>query len=180
MIIPANSQAVLLCEQLTTFIFDFDGVLTDNYVYVAENGDELVRCYRGDSLALNALKRIDKRLFILSTEENPVVESRAGKLQINCISGVTNKAYELERLAADNDFDLLRTCYVGNDLNDLRAMLKCGVKVCPADSHPEIKSISEFVLKSRGGHGVVRELVEVVMGLDLVKILYSEGVQKEC
>ena len=178
MIISADSQAVLLFEQITTFIFDFDGVLTDNHVYVGENGEELVRCNRGDSLALNALKRVDKRLFILSSEENPVVKARAVKLHINCISGVTNKAYELERLATDNAFDLLQTCYVGNDLNDLHAMLKCGVKVCPADSHPAIKSISDFVLKSRGGHGVVRELVEAVMRLDLVKILYSDRVQK--
>ena len=63
---------------------------------------------------------------------------------------------------------------MGNDLNDYQAMRLCGISVCPADSHPKIKEISDIVLKTNGGNGVVRELLEDVFGLDFIEILYKE------
>ena len=63
--------------------------------------------------------------------------------------------------------------YVGNDLNDYFVMQLCGYTACPADSHPRIKSISSVILNTKGGDGIVRELLEDVLGLDFIKILGS-------
>jgi len=64
--------------------------------------------------------------------------------------------------------------YVGNDLNDYSVMQSCGYTACPSDSHKEIKKISKIVLNTKGGHGVVRELLESVFDIDFIKILQDK------
>ena len=63
---------------------------------------------------------------------------------------------------------------IGNDLNDYLAMKLCGYTVCPADSHSKIKDISNVTLRTNGGNGVVREILEDVLNLDFIKILYKK------
>jgi 3-deoxy-D-manno-octulosonate 8-phosphate phosphatase (KDO 8-P phosphatase) len=161
-------------DNIDAFIFDFDGVLTNNKVYVSQNGHESVACCRSDGLAFDALNRLNKPTYILSTEENVVVSARANKLKIEAIQGVKDKASAINRLADQEGFKLERILYVGNDLNDYYAMKICGYTLCPSDSHSIIKEISDIVLESSGGSGVVRELLEEVLGLNLLKILFKK------
>ena len=69
-------------KSIDAFFFDFDGVLTDNKVYIDQNGNESVRCSRADGLAFKALKKINKPTFIISSEANHVVKKRAKKLGV--------------------------------------------------------------------------------------------------
>ena len=149
-------------------VFDFDGVLTDNTVYTDLSGNEIVQCCRADGLAFDVLKQLDYQLYILSTEKNPVVTERANKLGIPVFQGSINKTHVLTTMQVEDKIDLNNTMYVGNDLNDFRAMLLCKVKCCPADSHPKIKEIADIVLKTRGGRGVVREIVEDVLKINML------------
>ena len=157
-------------------IIDFDGVLTDNKVYVDEIGKETVLCSRADGLAFDVLRIIGFDALILSTEKNPVVTVRAKKLGISSICSVGDKSSELALLAKRQAWDLTRTIYLGNDLNDYFAMRLCGLVVCPLDAHRKVKEISNVVLDTRGGDGVVRELLEEVFELNFLEILY--GVEK--
>jgi len=157
-------------DEITTILFDFDGVLTDNRVWVDSNGNESVSCHRSDGLGFDVLKKLNINVLILSTEENPVVQARANKLKIKAIQGIKNKA---EYLKNESSIDLKRTLYVGNDLNDYLPMKLCGFRACPADSHKKIKEISEFVLKKSGGDGVVREIIEELFEIDMIQVLYT-------
>jgi len=159
-------------DEIDAFIFDFDGVLTNNMVLVDQYGNELVSCSRADGLAFDVLRKLKKPAYILSTEKNPVVSARANKLKILALQGVGNKAERLKKLANEEMFDLSKVLYVGNDINDYKVMQLCGQTACPSDSHDSIKSISTVVLKSKGGSGVVRELLEDVLNLDFIKILF--------
>ncbi len=161
-------------DDIDVFIFDFDGVLTNNCVYLDQLGKELVMCSRADGLAFDVLRKLEKPTYIISTEKNPVVTARAKKIRIPVIQGVNNKLDILLKLTRDHGFALEKVLYVGNDLNDFHVMKSCGYTVCPADSHPTIQGLSNIVLKSNGGSGVARELLEDVIGLDFIKILYSE------
>jgi|APSaa5957512622_1039677.scaffolds.fasta_scaffold26779_3 3-deoxy-D-manno-octulosonate 8-phosphate phosphatase (KDO 8-P phosphatase) len=161
-------------SDIDVFIFDFDGVLTNNLVYLDQNGKESVSCNRGDGVAFDALRKIKKLSYIVSTEINPVVKERAKKLRISALHGVNNKVEALNMLANKYQFDLSKVMYVGNDINDYYAMLACGFSACPSDSHKEIKSIADIILKTRGGDGVVRELLEDALDLNLIKILYED------
>jgi 3-deoxy-D-manno-octulosonate 8-phosphate phosphatase (KDO 8-P phosphatase) len=157
---------------IEVFIFDFDGVLTNNLVYLNSQGLESVACSRADGLAFDALRKLEKPVYIFSTEKNQVVSERAKKLQVPVLQGVGNKANALRDLIKKEGFSPKNIFYIGNDLNDYHAMKLCGHTACPADSHDKIKEVSNIVLKRNGGDGIVRELLEDLLGLDLIKILY--------
>jgi len=159
-------------NNIDVFVFDFDGVLTNNMVYLDQNGKESVSCSRGDGLAFDALRKLKKTAYILSTEKNTVVSARAKKLQISALQGAENKVSGIQEIIKKENCKLENVLYVGNDLNDYRVMSICGFTACPADSHEKIKQISNITLKTNGGCGIVRELLEDVLGLDFIEILY--------
>ena len=163
---------LITLENIDAFIFDFDGVLTNNLVFVDQDGKESVSCNRSDGLAFDVLRKLKKPSYILSTEKNPIVSARAKKLKVQAIQGVEDKVKELLNLAKTNEYNLNRILYVGNDINDYKAMKLCGYSACPSDSHEKIRSIATFVLQKKGGNGVIRELLEVKLNIDFIKILY--------
>ena len=165
----------MILDDIDALVFDFDGVLTNNLVYLNQDGLESVACSRADGLAFDVLRKLNKPAFILSTENNPVVTMRAKKLKIPAIQGVSDKVEAIKELADRKNYDLKNILYVGNDLNDYLVMQVCGYTACPIDSHPRIKEISENILTAKGGNGVVRELLEQVFNLDFIKILYSKN-----
>lgn len=160
-------------DKIHALVFDFDGVMTNNLVYINQEGKESVRCNRADGLAFDVLSKLKKSSYILSTEKNNVVKMRAKKLKINVIQGISNKVNAVKSLAKKNNYNLENILYVGNDLNDYEAMKICGFSVCPADSHYKIRKLSDIILKTNGGDGVVRDLIENIFNLDIIKILYK-------
>ena len=169
------SSRSISIQEIHTIIFDFDGVFTDNFVYVDNVGTETVRCSREDSFGITLLTnyilkpglRID--IFVLSTEINEVVIKRSKKMGIDCHIGEKNKAKYLEEWYSKNRPGLpnpyLGTVYFGNDLNDLAVMQKVGLSFAPADAHPRIKEVATHVLTSSGGQGFVREGIELILGI---------------
>ena len=161
----------LSINDLDALIFDFDGVLTDNKVHIDEDGKEWVSCNRSDGLAFIVLEKLKKPTYIISTEKNKVVAARAKKLKIPVLFGVQDKCEILKKLSLKKKFNLDRTLYVGNDLNDYEALKLCGYSACPSDSHKKIKKISTFKLDAKGGFGVARELLEEILRLDFLKFI---------
>jgi YrbI family 3-deoxy-D-manno-octulosonate 8-phosphate phosphatase len=159
-----NNISFQVPAQAALLVFDFDGVFTDNHVYVDEHGREMVRCSRADGWGVAMLREKKIPLLILSTEENPVVAARAAKMKIESVQGCGDKAAFLKRRAAERAVDLGAVLYVGNDVNDLPAMRLVGFPVCPSDAHPEVKEIARLVLSRPGGGGAVRELCDMLLG----------------
>lgn len=138
--------------------FDFDGVLTDNRVWVFEDGREAVACTRADGLGFSLLRAAGVRCMIISTETNPVVTQRARKLRLEVLQGVKDKGMALRVFCRRRKIDPLQAGFVGNDINDLPAFAVVGHRFCPSDAAPDVRRICDHVLKRRGGEGVVREL----------------------
>ena len=86
-----NDNIKEIISRIRLIAFDFDGVFTDNMVYVFENGSEAVRCLRSDGIGLQKLKRLGIETVIISTEANPVVSARARKLKIRCVQDCQDK-----------------------------------------------------------------------------------------
>ena len=143
-------------------IYDFDGIMTDNTVYVDQNGNEMVQVNRADGLGVHMIKNLGIEQIIISTEQNPVVSARAFKLGIPCLQGIDNKKVALIEYCHKNDIYLKNVAYTGNDVNDEQAMEISRFKFCPADASERIKEIADFILKSRGGEGVIRELADLI------------------
>lgn len=159
-----------------TTVFDFDGVFTDNRVWIDQQGKESVRCDRRDGLAFDLLRLFIKKnewslnYFILSTETNPVVLSRANKLKIPCIQGVSNKAKYLRNYLEKSTKSREGLVYVGNDLNDLSAMQLAGFSVAPSDAHPLIQKQANLVFKQKGGDAFVRAFIEQLLRIDQLSV----------
>ena len=147
---------------LQLIILDFDGVLTDNRVYILEDGRETVACHRGDGWGIHILKSKGIELVILSTETNPVVSARAKKLNLECIQGCNNKAEVTKSMMQSRSLNAEQVMYVGNDTNDLEAMKLVGHRVAPSDAHTEILAIATLVTTAGGGNGVIRELADIL------------------
>ena len=141
-------------------VYDFDGVMTDNKVYVDQYGNEMVQVNRADGLGVSEIRKLGILQMILSTETNPVVSARAEKLDLFCLQGIDNKAQALIDYCKNHHLGLSDVAYVGNDINDLEVMKLVGTTFCPADAHTSIKEISQFILESKGGDGVAREIFD--------------------
>src|SRR5262249_16193340 len=109
-------------RQVVLVAFDFDGVFTDNTVYVFEDGREAVRCSRAAGIGLARLKALDRQPVILSSEVNPVVSARAAKLGVPCLQGLADKKTVLVELLANRQLTTEQAAFVGNDINDLTCL----------------------------------------------------------
>jgi len=156
-------NATIQTSDIDLIVYDFDGVMTDNRVIAFQDGTETVVVNRADGLGVDRLRALGIPQLILSTETNPVVKARAAKLGLEVISSCDDKKYALMNYCEQNDYDLRKIVYVGNDLNDLEGMKIVGFPIAPADAHPDIKSLAKLVTKARGGEGVIRELSDVII-----------------
>jgi YrbI family 3-deoxy-D-manno-octulosonate 8-phosphate phosphatase len=158
----AAASVERLPRQIGALVMDFDGVLTDNRVVVLSDGNEAVFCSRSDGMGLGRLAARGLPMLILSTERNPVVEMRARKLEIPCLSGVGDKLSALKGWLDEHGVALEACVYVGNDVNDLACMQHVGCGVAVADAHPDVLRAATLVLGDAGGRGAVRELTDLI------------------
>ena len=146
-------------SKITHVFFDFDGVFTDNSVYVFDDGREAVRCSRADGIGIGMLLKAGIQVAVISTEVNGVVEIRANKLGIPAYSDCRDKLAKVKELCKELD-DLSGVVFMGNDLNDLDIMKSVGFAIAPADACSKIKWTAQHRTVTRGGCGAVREACE--------------------
>jgi 3-deoxy-D-manno-octulosonate 8-phosphate phosphatase (KDO 8-P phosphatase) len=151
-----------LLERVRFAVFDFDGVFTDNRVWVNERGEESLAFSRSDGLGLRRLDDVGVRYLIVSMERNPIVGARAQKLRADCVQGVADKLSVLRDRTSELGVSLEETAYVGNDVNDAECLRSVGVPVVPADAWSEVKPLARWVLSRSGGTGCVREFCDAV------------------
>ena len=144
--------------------FDFDGVFTDNSVYVSSEGIESVRCFRGDGLGLKLLKDHKIKSYIISSEVNNVVLVRGKKLPVcKTLNGINNKLECIKSILNELGMIPAEAAFVGNDWNDLPAMNYVGWSVCPPDAEEAVLKTCDYVTRRRGGYGCVRDFCEVLV-----------------
>jgi 3-deoxy-D-manno-octulosonate 8-phosphate phosphatase (KDO 8-P phosphatase) len=150
-----------LIRTIRMVAFDFDGVFTDNMVYVFEDGREAVRCTRSDGIGLSKLKGLGVVPVIISTETNPVVGMRSRKLNIRCMQACSDKRVALDELARDHKLPLSQIAFVGNDLNDIPCLSVVGLPIVVQDAHPDVLPYARYRTNLPGGYGAVREVCDL-------------------
>ena len=151
-----------IIRRIRLVAFDFDGVFTDNMVYVFENGSEAVRCSRSDGIGLQKLAHLGIRTVIISTEANPVVSARARKLKIDCVQNCKDKRGALEDRIAKIGISLNQVAFVGNDINDLACLTCVGLPIVVKDAHPDVIPVARYQTQNPGGQGAVREVCDLI------------------
>lgn len=151
-------------KKIKLLALDFDGVLTDNKVFIDETGKEMVICDRSDSLGIDLLKKkgtID--IIVISKETNKVVQQRCKKLKIECLYGINDKLATLKNALKEKNMTLEDVAFIGNDVNDLECIQESGLGVAVSDSAPKVLQIADIVTKNKGGNGAVREFIEMLL-----------------
>ena len=150
-------------ERVDLVVFDFDGVMTDNRVWVDPDGREMVAANRGDGHGLAQLRRAGVQSLVISTETNPVVAARCRKLNMEYVQGVEDKASLLKQILNERQIDPAHVLYVGNDINDVPCFPLVACALVVADAHPAARRAADIVLSQAGGHGAVRELCDLLV-----------------
>ena len=166
MVIPGKSSARKrpMPEKIDLVISDFDGVITDNRVWVNEDGMEFVAAFRSDSIGVQLLRAIGIEVMILSSEPNRVVEARARKMGVEVIHGVGihEKGRVMREVLEQKNVKAENVIYIGNDVNDLPCFEIAGWSIAVADAYPELIQAADFVLSKPGGHGALREVCDLI------------------
>lgn len=152
-------------EKIDLIMCDFDGVITDNRVWVDQDGTETVAAYRSDSVRVKDVRALGIEVMILSSEPNRVVEARARKMGVEAIHGIAlnDKGRVMRDVLAQKNLKAENVIFIGNDINDLPCFEVAGWAVAVADAYPEVIHAADHVLSKAGGHGALRELCDLIL-----------------
>lgn len=163
MVDPASRRRKLP-EKVSLVVMDFDGVLTDNLVYVGQDGSERVAASRGDSMGIRLVREaLPVQFVVISTETNPVVSTRCKKINLEVFQGINDKPAVLRQLLEERNIPTAEVVFIGNDVNDVGCFEIAGYAVTPADAEPEVKRRADLVLTRKGGRGAVREFCDILL-----------------
>jgi 3-deoxy-D-manno-octulosonate 8-phosphate phosphatase (KDO 8-P phosphatase) len=157
-----DTELKTILGNIRLVVFDFDGVFTDNMVYVFEDGREAVRCSRFDGIGLSKLAARGIAAAIISKEVNPVVSARARKLGIRCIQRCDDKKAAITELMSELNVELPEVAFVGNDINDIPCLTIVGLPIIVNDAHEDVHGYALYKTARRGGDGAVREVCDLI------------------
>jgi 3-deoxy-D-manno-octulosonate 8-phosphate phosphatase (KDO 8-P phosphatase) len=151
-------------KSVRLIVMDVDGVLTDGRIVYGAAGDELKSFSVKDGLGLRAAHRAGLVTAILTSRSSGAVARRAAELGISEIhQGVAEKVGTYESLLERYGVTDEAVAYLGDDLNDLPLLARAGLSAAPADAAEEVKSRVSYVAARAGGHGMVREVIELIL-----------------
>ncbi|MCI8516243.1 MAG: N-acylneuraminate cytidylyltransferase [Hungatella sp.] len=150
--------------EIKLFLTDCDGCLTDGGMYYSENGDELKKFNTRDGMGFALLKKQGILTGIITSENVELNRRRAGKLNLDFLEqGCIDKITAVTRICEECGIDLRNVAYVGDDMNDLDLIKSVGFGCCPSDAVEQIKDVAKYVTKTKGGGGVIREIVDFLL-----------------
>lgn len=150
-----------MLTKVTTFIFDYDGVMTDGTVYMDSNGDPLRTSNVKDGYALQLAGKLGYHVAVISGAVVTNITRRLNMLGVKDVfTGVPDKIVKLEEYMEENHLSSEQVVFMGDDIPDLQVMKRVGVAACPADAAEEVKQISRFISDRPGGRGCVRDIIE--------------------
>lgn len=147
---------------IKALVMDVDGTLTDGGIYMGNQGEIMKRFDAKDGYAIyNMLPEKGIIPIIITGRISKIVENRCNELAIkNLIQGSKNKENDLLQIVKKLGLEMEEVAFIGDDLNDITAMKKVGIRGCPNDAVKEVQDICEFISTKRGGNGAVREFIE--------------------
>jgi len=158
----SNYKALL--TGVNTFMFDYDGVMTDGRVILQHNDPPLRTANVRDGYVLQLAVKMGYNVVVISGGFSRSMDNRFDTLNIkDAFTGVKNKVEVFEKYIGKKNIDPQNVVYMGDDIPDIPVMKKVGVPVCPADAAEEVKEVSIYISDKKGGAGCVRDIIEQVM-----------------
>jgi 3-deoxy-D-manno-octulosonate 8-phosphate phosphatase (KDO 8-P phosphatase) len=152
------------CAAVRLLVLDVDGVLTDGRITYTAHGVEVKSFHVRDGSGLVYWQRLGGRVAIISGRSSAAVDVRAAELGITLVrQGAADKWAAFAALLEETGLRPDEVCVVGDDLPDLPLLCTCGLAVAVADACPEARAAAHYVTQAPGGHGAVREVVELIL-----------------
>ncbi|MEA3477536.1 MAG: HAD-IIIA family hydrolase [Bacteroidota bacterium] len=151
-------------KHINTFIFDYDGVLTNGIIVLQHEGEPLRTANVKDGYALQLLVKKGYRVAIISGGKSNSLRNRFSALSITDIFlGVMNKLEVYREYISSNKLNPEQVLFMGDDIPDYEVMQEAGMSACPSDASEEIKSVAQYISHFKGGEGCVRDIIEQVL-----------------
>jgi 3-deoxy-D-manno-octulosonate 8-phosphate phosphatase (KDO 8-P phosphatase) len=151
-------------RKIRLLVMDVDGVLTDGRMVLSDRGDELKMFHTHDGIGLALAHRAGLKTALVTGETSPIAKSRGEKLGVGTVVlGARRKGDVVDALLAEYGLSPDALAYIGDDLLDLPALQRAGLAVTVADAVADVKAVAHVVTKAPGGHGAVRECVELLL-----------------
>jgi len=161
-----NEKTLSKCKIIKMIISDVDGVLTDGGMYYSEKGEIMKKFNTKDGMAVEIANQNKIKIILMTKENSKIVKTRAAKIKTAaCYIGIKQKELELEKILKKFNIKSKEIAYIGDDINDKEIMKKVGFTVSPFDGITEIKKIADYTAKHKGGEGVLREVVELILSV---------------
>ena len=144
---------------------DMDGTLTDGSINIGAEGELFKRFNAKDGLGITAARRHGLRISVITGRSGPIIQRRTEELGIaeDVMSGISAKKQALLALADKYNISLAEIAFMGDDLNDLPALLAAGLSAAPADAAEDIRQRVSYITPHNGGQGAVRDLLELIL-----------------
>ena len=153
-------------QKISTFIFDYDGVLTDGTVYPSADGEMMRSANVKDGYAMQLAVKKGYNVAIISGGKSDTMLKRMAALKIKDVFlGVHNKKEVYDKYMKKNNLNNDEVLYMGDDIPDYQLLKLVGVATCPSDAAEEIIEIVDYVSHKPGGKGAVRDILRQVMKL---------------
>ena len=154
----------LKCQKIRLVITDVDGVLTDGGRYYSNNGEIFKRFHVRDGMGVNLLLRNGVNTVIITKEISKIVNYWAKSMNVSKVySGAKIKENELEKICKIYKLTPSNIAFIGDDVNDLELMKRVGLSATPYDGIAQAKKVADYVCKSPGGCGALREVADLIL-----------------
>ncbi|MGJ8685533.1 MAG: KdsC family phosphatase [Nonlabens sp.] len=153
-----------LLHEITTFIFDVDGVLTDGRMLISESGELLRTMNAKDGYAIKTALNQGFKVCIITGGRNQGVKTRLNGLGVKDVFlDAHDKMEILHEYVTKHDLKPSQLLYMGDDMPDVEAIEFVGLGTCPQDAIAEVKAVSDYISHKNGGDCCVRDVIEQVL-----------------
>ena len=159
-----NKKISVICSRIKIIVTDVDGVLTDGGIFYSKTGEIMKKFHTRDGMAIELLRNNNIKTIFMSRENSQIVKQRAKKIKPSLtFFGILNKEKLLGKICKKFQVTKNEVAYVGDDVNDLKIMQLVGFSATPNDGIEDVKKIAHYVCKRKGGEGVLREVVDLIL-----------------
>lgn len=170
-----NKQLCQKASKIKWFFCDIDGTLTDGGVYYSQNGELLKRFSLRDGTGFFLLRQCGIKVGFITTENSPIVEQRAKKLEIDkYIFGTQRKVEAMQEFLVSEGLSMENVAFIGDELNDIKLLRTAGLSFAVGDADHRVREAADIICDHYGGHGAFREASEMLIllkGFDIETII---------
>jgi len=162
---------LMKASKIKVVLTDVDGVLTDGGMYYSNKGDIMKKFHTRDGMGVTLLRKNNIPSVIVTKEKNEIIKQWSRKMKIDkLLMGVNNKEAVLEKICENYGVKSSEICYIGDDINDLGLLKLVGLSATPSDGIIEAQKICDYICKKNGGNGVFREVANMILSSQKVKL----------